>query len=107
MFEKLRDGSLSLPQIIARIHLFQTGRAVAVLDDLRQDLHPSILVKPSRYVEAAYEDMVLEKNLHKTANKRGVDPAQLLESAKSISYNSKCIRSIYSKPKRRSMSPKT
>lgn len=82
LFEKLRDGSLSLPQIIARIHLFQTGRTVAVLDDLRQDLHPSVLVKPSRYVEAAYEDMLLEKNLHKTAHKRGVDPAQLLESAK-------------------------
>lgn len=50
MFEKLRNGELTLHQVVARIHLFQTGRTVAVLDDMRADLHPSLLVKPSRYV---------------------------------------------------------
>ena len=44
------------------------------LDDMIPDLHPSLLIKPSKYVDAAHEDYVLEQRMQRTSLKRGVDP---------------------------------
>lgn len=47
---KLRDGSLSMLQVLARIREQQSGKTIVCLEDLKDDLHPSFLVKPSKYI---------------------------------------------------------
>jgi hypothetical protein len=38
-----------------------------VLDDLRKELHPSVLIKPDRYLMAAFKEIELEDKLRRGA----------------------------------------
>ena len=50
-FQKLRDGELSLTQVIARIYKEQTGVSLCVMDDLRGVISPEELAKePNKYL---------------------------------------------------------
>ena len=44
-------------------------------DDIKDDLHPSLLTNPSKYTQAAAQDQILEASLLKSAQRRGITQA--------------------------------
>lgn len=62
---------------------------------MRDDLHESILQKPNRYLMAAQREIELEDELRNHAQKRGVSQEELRRTAKAITRDARCIKSIY------------
>lgn len=57
LFLRLRDGELSLSQVVSRIE----GRIGEYFDDMKNDIHPTLLMKPTKFAYAAYQDELQEK----------------------------------------------
>lgn len=74
-----------MPQCISRIEFeSKNGIKYTVLDDLRHDLDPSALRKPSKAIKMAYEEQVIEDRLLKNAKKRGIDEKELKKTARNL-----------------------
>ena len=90
-YEKFRSGKLSMPQCIARIEAEnRNGLKYKVLDDLKDDLDPDCLKKPSKAIMMAYHDQVLEEKLIRGAKRRGIDPEFLKKTARNLNILDKC-----------------
>ena len=85
--------------MIAQIYKEHTGVSLCVMDDLRGKISEEELAKePNKYLQRAYQDLEKLDGLMKHAQERGVDPKVLADTAPNISFDHKCLRSIYSKP---------
>ena len=77
----------------------RSGLQYKVLDDLRADLDPDSLKRPSYAVSKKYQEQVLEARLLRDAKKRGIDPIILKRTARQLDIQEKCTKSIFSKPR--------
>ena len=62
---KLRDGEITLSQLINKIEYQKDGKFHECLDDLRPILDPAIFIKPDKNMVAAFNDVMLEQKLWK------------------------------------------
>ena len=104
----LRDGKITLSQLVARVEQEHSGLEYKTLEDLMPILHPTVQEKVDKNMAAAFYEDELDKKLQQQAAKRGIDMKLLQDTAKKISFLSRCTRSVYSKPaKKRSNSNAT
>ena len=80
----------------------QTGEKFVVLDDLDSSIPTA---KPNQYVRRAFADIEKEDKLFKHAEQRGVSLQLLHDTAPNITFDHKCLRSIYSRPVKKQVSP--
>ena len=57
-----------------------------------------MFTKPDKNMVAAFNEVMVEQKLWKQAAKRGVDLQILADTAKQISFQRRCARSVYSVP---------
>lgn len=70
-----------------------------MLDDLKHDLDPNSLKKPSKAIMQAYQEQVIEDRLLRGAKKRGIDPVILKKTARNLNVQERCAKSMYTKAK--------
>ena len=88
-----------MPQCVARLEEeSKNGVKYTVLDDLRHDLDPQALRKPSQAIKMAYQESVIEDRLLRNAKKRGIDPVLLKKTARNLNVQERCAKSMYARP---------
>ena len=98
-YKAFRAGKLTMPQCIARIEgETKLGIKYTVLDDLRHELDPDALKKPTQATRMAYNEQVIEDRLLRGAKKRGIDPALLKKTARNLNVQARCAKSMYARP---------
>jgi hypothetical protein len=64
-FMKLRDGEITLSQLINRLQSQKTGKHRLCLDDLKPILDPEVFTKPEKDMLAAFRETMVERKLWK------------------------------------------
>ena len=69
-----------------------------MLDDLRDDLDPECLRKPTIATLKAFHEQQMEEKLLKNAKKRGIPIELLKKSSRNLNVAERCAKSIYARP---------
>ena len=98
-YKAFRSGKLSLTQCISRIEAeSKNGLVYKVLDDLRDDLDPDCLKRPTIATLNAFHEQQMEEKLLKNAKKRGIPLEFLKKESRNLNVAERCAKSIYARP---------